>query len=169
MEQESKTKHQDIDAEELIHGFLQISHMMRYLYEGKASQSRILIVLLESGGMSQKKLTEYLGIQSGSASEILAKLEKAGWIIRTPGKNDRRTSDIALTDEGKNIAQEALLQRQRRHAQMFICLSEDEKQELFKLLEKIGEDWKERFAIPNVHHSQRVIKKHIQKTDETEM
>lgn len=158
--------HQEVNIEEeLVHGFLKIGHMMRYMYEGKTSQNRILIILLERGGMSQKKLTEYLGIQPGSASEILAKLEKAGLILRTPGTIDRRTSDIILTEAGIQMAQEALEQRQSRHEQMFTCLSEEEKQELFEFLEKLGEDWKQRFAIPADHRRQGGGRKHPQKKE----
>lgn len=168
MKKEENTNNQEMDIEELVHGFLQISHMMRCLYEGKASQSRILIVLLERDGMSQKKLTEYLGIQPGSASEILGKLEKAGLILRTPGKIDRRTSDITLTDMGKHVAQEALEQRQSRHEQMFTCLSEKEKKQLLWFLEKLGEDWKQRFAITADHRRQGADKKYIHKEESEE-
>ena len=132
--------------EKLVHGLLDINHMMRMLYEGKASQSRILIILYEHEAMTQKVLTEFLGIKPGSASEILAKLERAGLITRIHSKNDHRTMEISLTDEGKKLAKEAVLRRRKRHEQMFECLTEDEQKNLFLLLEKLGADWKERFS-----------------------
>ncbi len=119
-----------------------IGHMMRARSEGKASQKRILIILNEFEPMTQRDLTERLGIQPGSASEILAKLEKAGLIIRTSNEADRRTTDIRLTDSGRKLAGEALGERQKRHEEMFSCLSEKEKEQFLLLLEKICADWR---------------------------
>ena len=41
----------------LIINFRDINHIMRSLYEGKGSQKRILIVLLETGKITQRVLT----------------------------------------------------------------------------------------------------------------
>lgn len=129
----------------LIISLRDLSHIMRLLYEGKASQKRILIILSESEKITQKDLTERLGIQPGSASEILSKLENAGLIIRTQNETDRRTTDVCLTDTGRKLAAEALTQRQKRHEEMFSCLSEAERKELLLLLEKVRADWRSRY------------------------
>ncbi len=126
----------------LITNLRDISHTMRSLYEGKGSQKRILIVLYEVGGsITQRELTRWLGIQPGSASEVIAKLEGAGYIKRTPSETDRRTADVALTPAGRSAAARAKEERVRRHEQMFSCLSESEKSRLLSLLEKINADW----------------------------
>lgn len=132
--------------DKLIINLRDISHKMRYLYEGRGSQKRILIVLYEIGGsITQRELTERLGIQPGSASEVIAKLENEGYIQRTPNEADRRTTDVALTAEGKSAAARAKAERAARHRQMFSCLSEDEKNQLRSLLEKVREDWGKRY------------------------
>lgn len=130
----------------LIINFRDINHIMRSLYEGKGSQKRILIVLLETGKITQRVLTERLGIQPGSASEVLAKLEHAGLIAREASSEDRRTTDVSLTEKGREQAMEALALRQERHTQMFSCLSEQEKDQLLGLLEKVCRDWKKRYG-----------------------
>ncbi|MGM9603478.1 MAG: MarR family winged helix-turn-helix transcriptional regulator [Faecousia sp.] len=132
--------------EKLIFNLRDISRMMRMQYEGKASQKRILIILKEAGTLTQKELTEQLGIQPGSASEILSKLESAGLICRAQNEADRRTTDIALTSSGANLASEAAAQRQKRHEEMFSCLTPEEKAALLCLLEKVHADWEGRFA-----------------------
>ncbi len=129
----------------LIISLRDLHHTMRSLYEGKASQKRILIILNETETITQRDLTERLGIQPGSASEILSKLEGSGWIVRTQNESDRRTTDISLTDSGREIAEEALKQRRKRHEEMFSCLSGEEKQELLSLLDKVRCDWKKRY------------------------
>lgn len=133
----------DLNDQLILH-LRDISHMMRMQYEGKASQKRILMILRESGTLTQKKLTERLGIQPGSASEILAKLENAGLIFRRQNETDRRTTDILLTDAGTELAAEAAEQRRKRHEEMFSCLTEEEKRALLSLLEKLRTDWESR-------------------------
>lgn len=131
--------------DKLIINLRDLSHIMRSLYEGKGSQKQVLIVLGKTGAITQRALTERLGIQPGSASEVISKLESAGLILRTPSQSDRRTADIVLTDEGKNQASQAIEQRIRRHQEMFSCLSEAEKRQMLSLLEKINADWDQRY------------------------
>ena len=82
----------------LIWNFRDIGHTMRRISEGRGSQKRVLIVLRETGIITQRELTQRLGIQPGSASEVIGKLEEAGMLIRTPSETDRRTADISLTE-----------------------------------------------------------------------
>lgn len=131
--------------DKLIINIRDLNHIMRFLYEGKVSQNRILIILNEVKCITQRDLTERLGIQPGSASEVLSKLENAGLIIRTASETDRRTTSVTLTDKGTQFALEALEQRNQRHKDMFSCLSEEEKNELLSLLEKINDDWDSRY------------------------
>lgn len=143
-EEERKAHYKAADNnDKIIINFRDINHTMQGLYEGRGSQKRILIVLLEVETITQQKLTERLGIQPGSASEVLAKLEKNNLIVRTESTIDRRTTDIRLTEQGRVQAKEATEQRKKRHEKMFSCLSEDEKITLLALLEKLNNSWEE--------------------------
>lgn len=137
-------RERDINKELILH-MRDLNHIMRSLYEGKASQQRILIILNEVGNITQRDLTQRLGIQPGSASEILAKLENAGLIARAVSETDRRTANISLTELGMRTAMEAAERRNRRHVEMFACLSDGEKADLLNLLEKLNEDWTRRY------------------------
>lgn len=121
-------------------------HTLHQLYEGKGSQTGVLIALGETGPITQRKLTELLGIRPGSASEVLTKLEHNGLIRRSPNSADGRTMDISLTEEGQQQSLLARQQRIRRHDEMFACLSEEEKQELLALLGKLNGAWGERWG-----------------------
>lgn len=134
----------DID-DRIIRNLWDISHTMRHISEGKGSQKRILMILNESGVITQSELTQRIGIQPGSASEVLGKLETAGLITRIPSQSDKRTTDIQLTEEGKLAALEARSQRQERHKRMFARLLEEEKNTLLSLLEKVNEDWEKQY------------------------
>lgn len=135
--------------DELIRNLRDLSHVIHLLYEGKGSQKRILIILNEVGSISQRELTQRLGIQPGSVSEVLAKLEAAELIIRIPGILDRRTSEIQLTDRGKVLAEEAALQRKKRHEEMFACLTQEEKQNFLSIMKQVYSDWEVRYLGKN--------------------
>lgn len=161
---EHRIKHyQNSDInDKLIFNLRDLSHVMRALYEGKGSQERILIVLKETGEITQSALTECLGIQPGSASEVFGKMEAAGLIIRIPSDIDRRTANIILTEKGIEFADNAANKRHRRHEDMFSCLSEYEKTELLSTLEKINSDWEQRYvASGKINSSSNEKHKHL--------
>lgn len=135
---------QDID-DFLVIQLRDLGHTMHSLYEGKGSQKRILIILLEAGNISQRELTAWLGIKPGSASEVLGKMEASGLIERNISAADKRTFEICLTKKGEQLAKEAERNRKFRHKEMFSCLSEEEKQTLSALAEKVRRDWEKRY------------------------
>ena len=133
-----------------------VDHMMRGLYEGRGSQQRVLIVLHELGGsVTQRVLTERLQIRSGSASEVIGKLESAGYVVRTVSEADRRNVEVALTEKGREAAEEVKRQREQRQEEMFLCLTDAEKDELLVLLEKLSTDWETRFSPSGAHFEHR--------------
>lgn len=129
----------------LIMNLCDLNAVLRMFFEGKSSQKRILIILRENGSMTQRDLTMRLDVRPGTISEVLGKLENAGLISRIVNPEDKRTVDISLTDKGVSIAQEAAETREARHSEMFRCLSDEEKQTLLSLLEKLSIDWRQRY------------------------
>ncbi len=123
-----------------------LGDVVRRLYEGKGSQKRILILLMEEPDMTQAELTRKLGIRQGSASEVIRKLDTAGLICRRQNDTDKRTVDICLTEEGRKAARQAAASRKQRHKDMFSCLTEEEQGELLRLLEKLNQDWRKRYG-----------------------
>lgn len=136
--------HMDINNK-LVINLRDLGHMIRFLFGGKGSQERILIILQEAGGMTQRELTERIGVQPGSASEVIGKLESAGLILKQPSPTDHRTTDIKLTKLGERKAEEAARQRRERDKEMFSCLSEEEKNMLLAIVEKLNDDWSGRY------------------------
>lgn len=145
-----KGQYESLDRNnKLIWNLRNIGHTMRQISEGRGSQKRILILLRETEGMTQKELTARLGMQPGSASEVLNKLEQAGLISRTPSETDHRTTDIRLTPDGEALEKEASAKRVERHEQMFAVLSEEEKDTLIALLERVNAHWDRVYRHPD--------------------
>ena len=132
---------------DLVLALRDVCHVLHQLYEGKGSQKGVLIALGQTGPITQRKLTELLGIRPGSVSEVIAKLEYHGLISRNSNPFDGRTVDITLTAEGQRQSTLARQQRIRRHDEMFSCLSEQEKQQLQDLLGKLNQAWGERCCL----------------------
>lgn len=128
----------------LLWNLRHMGHVLHHNSEGKGSQKRILLMLEELGTIPQSQLTRSLGIQPGSASEVLGKLESAGLICRTPNEADHRTADVSLTKLGREKAAEARSQRDRQRREWFDCLTQEEKAALLPLLEKLSENWSEK-------------------------
>ncbi|WP_219211831.1 MarR family winged helix-turn-helix transcriptional regulator [Paenibacillus sp. S150] len=64
-------------------------------------QGRILAFLRMKDGISTKDLSYMLDIRVSSLNELLAKLEKAGYITRKPSETDKRIILIYLTPKGR--------------------------------------------------------------------
>lgn len=103
-------------------------------------QKRILQILVQSPRISQKELTERLNIEPGSMSEVLAKLEDKGFIQREKDADDRRKMLISLTGKGQNAAMQG--SDSDADESMLDVLSEEEKETLKKILQKLLEHWK---------------------------
>lgn len=120
-------------------------HFLYHRRGGKRGQGRILKLLLMKGSMTQKELQNYLDIKAGSMSEIIMKLENSGLITRKKDETDKRKYKIILTQQGEKVAHQNADINQQQQSKLFAALSEQEQQELLRLLTKLLNNWKEHF------------------------
>ncbi|WP_051624244.1 MarR family winged helix-turn-helix transcriptional regulator [Clostridium akagii] len=69
-------------------------------------QGRILAILKMQDGIPTKDLSYLLGIRVSSLNELLAKMEKSGYITREPSEADKRVMLVKLTEKGKSEQQQ---------------------------------------------------------------
>ena len=86
--------------------------------------------------MSQRTLQRLLDIKPGSISEILSKMEEKGLIERSKDDEDKRASLITLISEEETMEE---------RPSFFEMLSEEEKESLKAILNKILDSRKEKF------------------------
>ena len=98
-------------------------------------QGRILSLLRLTPEISQNELANILDIRPQSLGELLAKLERRGYITRTPSTTDRRAMDIRLTEAGRAAAD--LPDEPADLASAFDCLTDDEQAKLGEYLERL--------------------------------
>lgn len=84
--------------------------------------------------MSQQRLANILEIRATSLSEVLAKLEHKGYILREPSSTDKRTYDVSLTPEGRAEVGRVRRLRLEEHNELTAPLSQEEKEQLYRIL-----------------------------------
>jgi len=88
-------------------------------------------------GIHQKELVQELHIGAPSVSEFVNKLEASGYIERKTDPDDKRATLLYLTDLGKARAAE-LEDQEDEHLNMFFGnLTDEEKQEMIRLVDKM--------------------------------
>ena len=106
-------------------------------------RGRMLGLLLDHGEMSQSHLAYHLGIRPQSLSEMLAKAEADGMIVRRQSTEDKRQTLVSLTELGQSRV-ETFRENHRRQAAEFLApLTDEEKAALADILRKLIEAKKE--------------------------
>ena len=88
-------------------------------------------------GLRQKQLTEEMRINASTMSEFIGHLETDGYVERNIDPSDKRATLITLTEKGRARACELQDERKEKMNQLFSPLTEEERTELFRLLNKL--------------------------------
>lgn len=136
--EEQVTKNDDLLT--LLH---KSSHFLHHRRGGKRGQGKILTLLAEHPEISQKELQELLGIESGSMSELVIKLEQKGLITRTKDEADKRMARLMITDLGLEVSKEIEARDGEEDKLLADFLTTQEQEQLKELLSKLLKGWEE--------------------------
>ena len=128
-----------------LHGLLIRQFHQHHLAHGPlgtpySGQGRVLKFLKLKPEFSQKELAELMGVRSQSLGELLAKLEKSGYVTRTPSETDRRVILVRLTEKGMSASEEEIQEEDT----IFGCLSVEEGAQLSDYLDRLIQSLEER-------------------------
>ena len=70
------------------------------LYVG---QEMLLKCLWKQDGLSQKEIADLLGIQAATATRMVIRMERSGFVERKTHHEDQRVSQVYLTDLGRSL------------------------------------------------------------------
>ena len=96
------------------------------------TQYLVFLVLWEQDGIPVGEICEKLMLDNGTVSPLLKKMEKAGYITRSRSQEDDRIVVITLTDQGRDLQEQAKDIPEKVGS--CIDLPPEEAQELYKLL-----------------------------------
>ena len=71
------------------------------------SQYLVMLVLWQHSAVTVKELGQQLGLDSGTLTPLLKRLESKGLVLRKRSTKDERARIISLTRQGKSLEQQA--------------------------------------------------------------
>lgn len=135
-----------VQNDDLLNQFFSCVHLAGRLYHRNGAisaihhgQGKLLHILLTHDGCSQRELAAMMQIRPASVTELIKKAEARGTIRREPNAQDRRLSDVYLTDEGRAQAQTFLHDDDVSGHDIFAVLDPAEKEQLSALLDKLSQ------------------------------
>jgi len=137
----------------LAEAFWEVARMLRHRsreslagWQVAPSQFRALGVLLRSGPMRLRDLSEQLHIAPRSTTEVVDLLQERGLVERRPDPGDRRSTIVAPTAEGRRIGGAISASRAAEGDRVFGALSDTDRAELRRLLRAVRDGAAERSA-----------------------
>lgn len=111
------------------------SHGRPPMMDPMRGQGRILSLLLVGDGVTTREMATILDIRPSSLNESLGRLEERGYIVRSKDEQDGRKVRVTITEEGRAVADSL---RDASPADIFDCLTQEEKDELGRILAKVA-------------------------------
>lgn len=100
------------------------------------TQFSVLDVLYGKGPMKIAELIDSILATSGNMTVVIRNMEKKGWIARHTCPSDKRACLLTLTDAGRQVIEHALPLHIEKIEETFSVLTEEEQEELIRLLKK---------------------------------
>lgn len=95
-----------------------------------------------SDPLSVSGLAEAVGVDQPRASRLVQQGVDRGWVRREADPDDARRTRIALTDDGARMIRGMRGERRERLDQALTAFTDDERDELARLLTKLAENWR---------------------------
>ena len=124
----------------LIHKnmFNDTEHFLKTNYDLLHSHIDVLASLYFDGNsLSPTDLYDAIVFSSGGMTKILKKLEERNLIKREASSNDKRSMLISLTQEGKDLIENCMIEVAKQKEKKFSILTQKEKEDLKNILSKI--------------------------------
>lgn len=100
-------------------------------------QFHALLALRDSPNMTMGELCEKLFLACSTATDLIDRMEKNGFLERNRDTQDRRVIRLAITEKGREVISEVVAARRRYVASMLEKLSSTEIEQLGTSLDKL--------------------------------
>lgn len=96
-----------------------------------------LAYLAMQDGVTQRELVRATHLRAPTVSVMLRRFEEAGIVERRPDEKDQRAMRVYLTEKGRELDRRNIARIQRMDAEALRVLSEEECEELMRLLLRV--------------------------------
>ena len=104
------------------------------------NQIRVLGILKQSGGLGQGQLMDMLKMDFASISDLLSRLERAGFITHVFDDPDRRHVSVRISEQGRFMLANQDIGIKEGHC-LFSALTDQDLAQLGELLNKLIHAW----------------------------
>ncbi|ENH96381.1 MarR family transcriptional regulator [Gracilibacillus halophilus YIM-C55.5] len=98
----------------------------------------VMELLYHRGEQPLQKIGDKILLASGSITYVVDKLEKKGYVKRTPCPNDRRITYASITNDGEALLNQIFPEHWRQIEAITAGLDDHEKEQMIPLLKKLG-------------------------------
>lgn len=139
-------------------------------FDLKPGSAGILFTLNEFGSMSQRELADRVGIKPPSMTVALKKMERQGYVSRTPDDSDQRVTQIEMLEKGRKCVIMAKKAISEMEAALFNGFSQEEKMLFRRLMLQMHTNlieyngWSEEDLEAHCGHIGRRRERHDEKT-----
>lgn len=92
---------------------------------------------LNHGRQTHGELTRQMLVSTGTMTNRLDKLEKAGLVVRHPDPKDRRGVIVEITPEGRDVLDHYIAVQAKRERELMSAMPDEDRAELGRLLRKL--------------------------------
>jgi len=96
-----------------------------------------LVVLKDRPGITMGELCERLYLACSTATDLIDRMEKNGYLERNRDPDDRRVIRLSITEKGQNIIDQVINARRRYVDSILKQLTQEEIDQLAQALEKL--------------------------------
>lgn len=100
-------------------------------------QPMMLRSLYKKDGVPQSILAKELVITPATASAMVKRLEKGGYVIRKRDAEDERVSNVYLTDKGRDLSSDLRVVKDKMEELVFDGFTAEEKKNMRSYLERV--------------------------------
>ncbi len=100
-------------------------------------QFNALLALRDNADMTMGELCEKLMLACSTATDLIDRMEKNGFLVRNRDAQDRRVIRLAVSEKGRQVITEVMSARRRYVASMLQKLTEEEQTQLAQSLDRL--------------------------------
>ena len=109
------------------------------LFNLTIAQWRLIAVIAEKGATTQQALCVHTGMEKVTVSRAATELVTRKLLLRRPNRDDKRSHLLLLTSDGEALYRTVVPRALEMEAQIFDCLTGQERAQLAGLLKRVDE------------------------------